>query len=241
LSAQVLKNLDGQIEKLQQVRQLLADPIVLRVVKAAITGAGSTDSDPIVASEPVGARHPHRSASKRPKGLVSAARQCIEKMGYEPFSKRDLAQRLYHVGFRIKKPKTELSYPITKLMAEGVIELAQRAGRGNKYRRTQITHAEPNNDPAPLNAGTSSPAAPLQAMKFQSALLRTAVQCAEQFDQPFDQWELLREMRKAHTFVADEERSLAPALRKLVNNGFLDIVREENGGQPALFMRKGVK
>ena len=48
-------------------------------------------------------------------------------------------------------------------------------------------------------------------------------------------------MRRAHTFVADEERSLAPALRKLVNKGFLDIVREENGEQPALFMRKGVK
>jgi len=237
----VVRNLDEQIAKLQQLRELLADTNVLNAVKVAITGASRTASDLIAGGEPVGARPHQRSGSRRRNGLADAARQCIGKMGYEPFSKRDLAQRLHDFGFTIKKPKTELSYAITRLMGEGVIELAQRAGRGNKYRKTQNKNVEPNNDPAPQIAGTSSPATTPQGKKFQSALVRTAVQCAEKFEQPFDQLELLREMRKVHTFVADEERSLASALRKLVNAGFLDIVREENGNQPTLFMRREAK
>ena len=69
--------------------------------------------------------------------------------------------------------------------------------------------------------------------------MKTAFQCIQHFAEPFASWQLIREMERAgHEFISGAERTIQTVLSKLVKDGFLVVVREQSGEEPALYERR---
>jgi hypothetical protein len=225
------------IANLTQMRPILADPGMLALIKEIVGNPASSiraeTHSPNVSTRPYG-------------GTVRAAFEMVGDMGDEPFTKRELAERLRENGYEIKNPRTALVYATKRLLADGMIERIKQGGgrRGDAYQRVQASRAKypsrsiDGKHGEEKEIGTSATAVP----RPRNELARVAFECINRFDQPFGQHELIRDMRAAgYTFVGNADLSIQGYLRKLVKGELLEIVEESDGLRPTVYRRRNTQ
>src|ERR1019366_9506831 len=108
----VVRAVDETIANLTQMRPILADPVMLALIKNIVGNPASSiraeTHSPNVSTRPYG-------------GNVRAAFDIVEDIGDETFTAWDLADRMRRKGCEIKNPKNGLFYPIQRLLADGII------------------------------------------------------------------------------------------------------------------------
>lgn len=230
-SQAVLSELDEQIAKLKRLRELLADSTVWALVRHTWP----------VHTAPVARRR--RADGRQYGGIVQAAYECVLKMNGELFTKSELAERVRATGYEIREHRHAMYYAVQKFLRDGVIELIERGGgkRPNKYQRVVTTHAEPNTCAEQLK-DSAPPLTPINLPKgsaYRSKLMKTSFDRIQQFAQPFTPRHLIRAVESAgYHFILSPESSIESVLRKLVKDGFLIVVREQSGDEPALYERR---
>lgn len=131
----LVQKLDDEITKLTQVRDLLADAGVLAVINHVI---GCTHASNLAAPESFG------PAANGGKGrLLKAARECVRTLD-APFTKMELAAKMRGIGCVVNATKTQLQYPVQRLLSEGVVKIVEEGGgrRPTRYQTEEPTNGD---------------------------------------------------------------------------------------------------
>lgn len=233
-TAAVIRAFDEEMAKALRLRELLTDTAMLALVKKVLQPtAAMSDSS-------------HNSKHHGPRGAIAKATyQIVRDMGYEPFTKRDLADKLRSSGLEVKNAKNALFYPVQKMLIDGVIERIQHGGgRGtNTYRKIRShQHQQPANRREGRNADVVSDTPNTAAIPQPQArgdMERIALDCIARITQPFAGYELINSMGAAgYTFAANADASIQSFLRNLVRQKALTISQEGNGQRPTLYRRR---
>jgi hypothetical protein len=230
--------LDEKIAKLTQMRELLADPAIVVLVKEIF----QKTTTPTVRTLS-GAAAPHL---RRP--LSRTAYEAVQSMD-GPFTKVDVAERMKQMaGYVCENPKDRLHSVMKTFVDEGIVNLIEQGGarRPNKYEKCGAirsignTELSGNDDQQEEqnNVAASELVVP-RGLRLRGAMLATAFQCVHSFDQPFAPHDLIRKMRAAgYTFVGNCDLSIQNVLRKLVKEGILEIAQEGAGERPTMYQRR---
>jgi hypothetical protein len=222
----LVQKLDEEITKLTQMRDLLADAGVLAVVNHVI---GRTQASNLPAPESF------RPEANRGSGKVlKAARECVTTLD-APFTKMELAAKMRDIGCVVNAPKTQLHYPVQKLLSEGVLKMVDQGGgrQPTRYQRNESGNRPSDQSEGITNATASS------ASRFRSELMRAALRCVERQSEPFTTNDLVQSMRTVgYPFVGDAGLSVQSAIAKLLDAGLLEIVNPGDDQQPVLYGRR---
>lgn len=214
----------GFISKLEQLRDLLSDPELVEIARRLLHSPDSSDDA-------------YSSPQKAPKGrggrVWRAACDAVASIGNETFTKRELAERMRAMGFDIDYSRTSLYSVVKKLIQERLIELVEQGGgsRPSIYRKidhspAQQSSGEPEGfeetrDEPPEGKTPNASTAAERWMRVVP-MARMAVQCANEFDRPFEDYELIQKMvAGGYEFAGDPALSIQPVLKKLVRTGKL--------------------
>ena len=107
------------------MRELLADPGVLAIVKQVINVAEPQPQDRVDAC-----------STEKPRlqgAVLRRAYECVQGMD-DPFTKRDLADKMRAAGYTVKgSPKTALHYAMQKFVSERLLRLVEESGGGGRH------------------------------------------------------------------------------------------------------------
>jgi hypothetical protein len=130
----IQSKIDQRITKLNQVRELLADPEMLALIKEVVTedGAEPTASNlpPIQLPVPQTPAEPPEPAWNFRGWMTQTAYQCVLKMN-QPFTGRELIEKMREAGYTFfGHPEVSIHTPLKKLIKENVLEIVEQgAGR----------------------------------------------------------------------------------------------------------------
>jgi hypothetical protein len=229
----ILRHLDNTLAKFSQMRELLADPVVLAAVKQVINSAEPPSQ--YRAGAPATEKKPRQQSA-----IMRAALKCVQGTD-DPFTKRDLWERMRVAGYTFKgNPKSKLHWAMHKFLFQGIIRLVEEGGGGghheNKYQRNDsngsvtASRYQSTVDHAPVAAADP---------RLRSEMERIALKCVEKLDEPFTTQDLINKMRVAgYTFTGDAGVSIQSALGKLLNMNMLEVAQDGAGRRPRLYRKK---
>jgi len=127
----IQSKIDQRITKLQRVRELLADPETLALIKEILLEDGESvtptpNTIPLQLPEPQTPTPPPEPAMSFRGWMTQTAYECVLKMN-EPFTGRELIEKMRETGYTFfGYPEVSIHTPLKKLIKEKVLEIVEQ-------------------------------------------------------------------------------------------------------------------
>lgn len=130
----IQSKIDQRITKLQRVRELLADPEMLALIREILIEDGAEPGPVAPAPSPIPVQPPVPQSPAPPqepadvnfRGLMTqSAYKCVLNMN-QPFTGRELIEKMREAGYTFfDHPEVSIHTPLKKLIKENVLEIVE--------------------------------------------------------------------------------------------------------------------